>query len=69
MAGRSVAAGGDPPGGGRPQDRPPWEIYTVKDDAPEYGTDAVVTAMSSCATVDERAASCSGTSAAQGTAR
>jgi catechol 2,3-dioxygenase-like lactoylglutathione lyase family enzyme len=46
----------------------PWEVYTVKEDSQDYGTDGVVTTMGSCATADDRAACCSGTSAARGTA-
>ena len=40
----------------------PWEVYTVKEDSLEYGTDGVVgRAMGSDATADDRAACCGGT--------
>ena len=47
----------------------PWEVYTVKEDSPEYGTDGVVSEpMGSCATADDRAACCAGTTASEGDA-
>ncbi|HEY2223258.1 ArsI/CadI family heavy metal resistance metalloenzyme [Actinomycetospora sp.] len=34
----------------------PWEVYTVKEDSPDYGTDGVVSQpMGSCATAEDRA--------------
>src|ERR1700761_1256763 len=33
----------------------PWEVYAVKEDSPDYGTDGVVPAMGSCATAEDRA--------------
>ncbi|NMO93060.1 ArsI/CadI family heavy metal resistance metalloenzyme [Actinomycetospora sp. TBRC 11914] len=47
----------------------PWEVYTVKEDSPEYGTDGVVSRpMGSCATADDRASCCAGTTAGGGAA-
>jgi len=40
----------------------PWEVYTVKEDSLEYGTDGIVgRATGSDATADDRAACCGGT--------
>ena len=48
----------------------PWEVYTVKEDSTEYGTDGVVgEPMGSCATTEDRAACCSGATAGQVTER